>query len=253
MNTTQTTTSTPATTTTSSTADQLTYSLLGSGPVTDKTFAVAHFMMDKAELDFANWQPPIHIARVYGESKAGRKNQLPAANATPEQRQDSRRTTQRSRRNYPFHMEDASKKNVFNAYFEGDQSNRFDATCSYPKYVILKSTPEKPNTFRVIPCDDWYTFKREQTNPTLSLEEAEKIMKERMKGERKAEAETATATVTAAPVVPKVPKFMMIMKEEPQKETAIKQDFNATGDVEIEDDDEGLGNSWKIKKKGKKR
>jgi hypothetical protein len=147
-------------------------------------------------------------------------------------------------------MEDASKKNVFNAYFEGDQSNRFDATCSYPKYVILKSTPDKPNTFRVIPCDDWYTFKREQTNPTLSLEEAEKIMKERMKGERKADAETATAT--AAPIVAKVPKFMMIMKEEPQKETNIKQDFNATGDVEIEEDDEGLGNSWKTKKKEKK-
>jgi hypothetical protein len=116
--------------------------LLGSGPVTDKTYAVAHFMTDRNELEFSNWQPPIHIARVYGESKGGRKNALPAPNATPEQRQDSRKSIQRSRRNYPFHMEDASKKNVFNAYFEGDQSNRFDPSSSY-KYVILKSTPEK--------------------------------------------------------------------------------------------------------------
>jgi len=150
-------------------------------------------------------------------------------------------------------MEDASKKNVFNAYFEGDQSNRFDSASSY-KYVILKSTPEKTNTFRVIPVDDWYTFKREQTNPTLSLEEAEKMMKERMKGETRGQSnatETTTTTTPAAPVIAKVPKFMLIMKEEPQRETNIKQDFNATGDVEIEDDDE-LGNPFKTKKKEKK-
>jgi len=151
-------------------------------------------------------------------------------------------------------MEDASKKNVFNAYFEGDQSNRYDSASSY-KYVILKSIPEKNNTFRVIPVDDWYTFKREQTNPTLSLEEAEKMMKERMKGERGQSntTDTTTATPTATPIVAKVPKFMLIMKEEPRGENLlVKQDFNPTGDVDIEDDEEGLSNPFKSKKKEKK-
>jgi hypothetical protein len=191
------------------------------------------------QLDFSNWQAPIHIARVYGDSKS-RKIPLPPPNAAVELKQEIRQNTQKSRRNYPFHMEDASKKNVFNAYYEADQSNRFDTTGSY-KYVILKSFE---STFRVIPCDDWYTFKREQKNPTLSLEEAEKIMKERMKGER-----------TSAPEVPaqKPNKLLLLIKEESasQREPqAAKVDFNPTGDMDAEDD-EGLGTSFKKKKKKK--
>jgi hypothetical protein len=78
-------------------------------------------------------------------------------------------------------------------------------------------------------------------------------MKERMKGETRGQNNTTeTATPAAIPTPAKVPKFMLIMKEEPQKESNIKQDFNATGDIEIEDDEEGLGNSFKVKKKEKK-
>jgi hypothetical protein len=172
---------------------------------------------------------------VYGDSKGNRKIPLPPPNAAVELKQEIRQNTQKSRRNYPFHMEDTSKKNVFNAYFEADQSNRFDAHGSY-KYVILKSFE---NTFRVIPCDDWYTFKREQKNPTLSLEEAEKIMNERMKGDR-----------MNAPDVPaqKPNKILSFIKDEPQKESqAAKLDFQPTGDIDAEDD-EGLGTSFKTKK-----
>jgi hypothetical protein len=212
------------------------YSLLSSGPITDKTYGVAHFMVD--QLDFSNWQPPIHIARMYGDSKGSRKIPLPPPNATTELKQDIRQNIQKSRRNYPFHVEDASKKNVFNAYFEADQSNRFDHNGSY-KYVILKSFE---NTFRVIPCDDWYTFKREQTNPTLTLEEAEKIMKERMKGERQ----------TSENLPQKPNKLLSMIKEESPKEIQNPKDFNATGDIEADEDD-GLGSSFKTNFKKKKR
>jgi len=78
------------------------------------------------------------------------------------------------------------------------------------------------------------------------------MMKERMKGER-GQSNTATTTPETLPTaVAKVPKFMLIMKEEPQKESNAKVDFNPTGDVDIEDDEEGLGNSFKVKKKEKK-
>jgi hypothetical protein len=190
------------------------------------------------QLDFSNWQPPIHIARMYGDSKGSRKIPLPPPNATTELKQDIRQNIQKSRRNYPFHVEDASKKNVFNAYFEADQSNRFDHNGSY-KYVILKSFE---NTFRVIPCDDWYTFKREQTNPTLTLEEAEKIMKERMKGERQ----------TSENLPQKPNKLLSMIKEESPKEIQNPKDFNATGDIEADEDD-GLGSSFKTNFKKKKR
>jgi len=164
----------------------------------------------------------------------------PPANASAEQKQDIRHNIQKSRRNYPFHVEDASKKNVFNAYYEADQSNRFDSTGSY-KYVILKSSEN--GTFRVIPCDDWYTFKREQTNPTLSLEEAEKIMKERMKGERQ-----TPETLPVAGGGPKNNKILSFIKDEPVKEVQNRIDFNATGEMDAEED-EGLGTSFKTKKK----
>jgi hypothetical protein len=181
------------------------------------------------QLDFSNWQPPIHIARMYGDSKGSRKIPLPPPNATTELKQDIRKTIQKSRRNYPFHVEDASKKNVFNAYFEADQSNRFDHNGSY-KYVIIKSFE---NTFRVIPCDDWYTYKREQTNPTLTLEEAEKMMK----GKRQ-----------SSETLQQKPNKLFSMIKEPPKEIPNAQDFNATGDIEAEEED-GLGSSLKTKKK----
>jgi len=75
------------------------------------------------------------------------------------------------------------------------------------------------------------------------------MMKERMKGERgKAKEEVPDI----APVVTKgVPKVLLMMKEEPKKELNLKQDFNPTGDVEIEEDDEVLGNPFKTKKKEK--
>jgi hypothetical protein len=185
------------------------------------------------QLDFSNWQAPIHIARVYGDSKGRKKIPLPPPNAAVELKQEIRQNTQKSRRNYPFHMEDASKKNVFNASFEADQSNRFDTTGSY-KYVILKSFE---STFRVIPCDDWYTFKREQKNTPISLEEAEKIMKERNKGER-----------TSAPEVPAQKQNIISLLLDNQKKVpqAAKIDFNPTGDIDAEDD-EGLGTSFKTK------
>jgi len=220
------------------------YSLLSSGPITDKTYAVAHFMVD--QLDFSHWQTPIHIARMYGDSKGSRKIHLPPPNSSNELKQEIRQNIQKSRRNYPFHVEDASKKNVFNAYYEADQSNRFDPSSSY-KYVILKSFE---NTFRVIPCDDWYTFKREQTNPTLSLEEAEKIMKERMKGERR-ESNNNNSAVEAAPQKPN--KLLSLIKDEPQKEVQnARLDFNPTGDIDADDDD-GLGSSFKTIKKRKEK
>jgi hypothetical protein len=193
------------------------------------------------QLDFSNWQAPTHIARVYGDSK-GRKISLPPPNAAVELKQEIRKNTQKSRRYFPFHMEDASKKNVFNANFQADQSNRFNTTGSY-KYVILKSFE---STFRVIPCDDWYTFKREQKNPTISLEKAEIIMKERNKGDR-----------SSAPEVPAAQKPNIIFfKDKLQKvPQAAKVDFNPTGDIDAGDDD-GFGTSFKTnntKDKGEDR
>jgi len=191
-------------------------------------------------LDLSNWQPPIHIARSGTDTKT-RKLPLPDPSKPPQKRQEARKAIQKSRRGHPFHLEDASKKNLFNGHLELDQSNRFEPQQSN-KYVIFKS---EGGAFKVIPCDDWYSFKREPKNIPLPLEEAEKLLKEWVKGER---ASANTGEMAKASNI----RDRFIKKEDSEKRPS-KDKFNATGEeAELEDDDFG-GKAPKRKKKKKEK
>jgi len=224
------------------------YQLLASGPICDRTFSVSNFMVD-GPIELKNWQQPIHIARSGTDTKT-RKLPLPDPNQPPQKRQEARKNIQKSRRGFPFHLEDASKKNVFNGHMELDQSNRFEPNQSN-KYVIFK---RENGVFKVIPCDDWYSFKRESKNIPLSYEDAERILKERVKGERNSEKDKDKEKTTASPVEPpKRNTIMAFIKKEEQKEIKPTKDrFNATGEVvELDEEDlSGLGRP-KAKKKDK--
>jgi len=194
------------------------FQLLSCGPLADRTYAVGLFMVDGV-LDLSNWQPPIHIARSGTDTKT-RKLPLPDPSKPPQKRQEARKAIQKSRRGHPFHLEDASKKNLFNGHLELDQSNRFEPQQSN-KYVIFKS---EGGAFKVIPCDDWYSFKREPKNIPLPLEEAEKLLKEWVKGER------ASANTGEMAKASNIRDKMSQIKKEDREKKPSKDKFNATGE-----------------------
>jgi len=101
--------------------------------------------------------------------------------------------------------------------------------------------------FKVIPCDDWYSFKREPKNIPLPLEEAEKLLKEWVKGER------ASANTGEMAKASNIRDKMSQIKKEDREKKPSKDKFNATGEeVELEDDDFG-GFAPKRKKKKKEK
>jgi len=238
-----------------STTRELHYQLLASGPLPDRTYTVANFIVDgPSNIDLSNWQSPIHIARAGNDTKTRRLPQ-PDPSHPPEKRQEARKTIQKSRRGYPFHLEDASKKNCFNGHLELEQSNKFEPEQSN-KYVIFKS---ENGVFKVIPCDDWYSFKREPKNTPLPLEEAERILKEQKKGERGEKGEKAEkAAEKPTTVEPKMnnkfrDKIVSIKKENKEKETRpLKEEFNATGE-EVEHEDEEISGFPKRQKRKEKK
>jgi len=148
--------------------------LLASGPSPDSSTNIAKFNDGSHSVEPANWQHPIFLTRENKDGKEVNVRRAPLDTDVPlGQRVEYRKMVQKNKRQLNWRIEDAQKANSFIGAVEG---------ISAGPYALFKK--EEGNVFRVIPVEEWFTFKRKSKLKALTIEEAEALMKASKPGEK---------------------------------------------------------------------